>query len=71
MKGTAVMDETPMEARGNPLDFDALVEGEQAALLRECRGVLSEGGGGRPSQQGRYQDPLRHLSPAGIRKATL
>ena len=40
MKGTAVMDETPMEARGAPLDFDVLVEGEQAALLRLARRLV-------------------------------
>lgn len=43
MKGTAVMDETPMEARGSPLDFDVLVEGEQAALLRLARRLVWDG----------------------------
>ncbi len=43
MKGTAVMDETPMEARGTALDFDALVEGEQAALLRLARRLVWDG----------------------------
>ncbi|HEX8435400.1 sigma-70 family RNA polymerase sigma factor [Archangium sp.] len=43
MKGTAVMDETPMGARGTPLDFDVLVESEQAALLRLARRLVWDG----------------------------
>ncbi len=43
MKGTAVMDETPMEAGGTSLDFDVLVESEQAALLRLARRLLWDG----------------------------
>ena len=43
MKGTAVMNETPMEERGTPLGFDALVEGEQAALLRLARRLVWDG----------------------------
>jgi RNA polymerase sigma-70 factor (ECF subfamily) len=40
LKGTAVMDETQLGARATPLDFDALVEDEQAALLRLARRLV-------------------------------
>jgi RNA polymerase sigma-70 factor (ECF subfamily) len=37
------MDETPLEARVIPLDFDALVESEQAGLLRLARKLVWDG----------------------------
>lgn len=40
MKGTAIMDDTPVEARAVPLDFEALVAREQAALLRLARRLV-------------------------------
>ncbi len=41
MKGTAAMDETTVGASASAaLDFDALVEGEQAALLRLARRLI-------------------------------
>jgi RNA polymerase sigma-70 factor, ECF subfamily len=43
VKGTAIMDETPIEERGATLDFDALVEREQAALLRLARRLVWDG----------------------------
>lgn len=43
MKGTAVIDEPRLEARATALDFDALVEGEQAALLRLARRLVWDG----------------------------
>ncbi len=42
MKGTAIIDE-PMEARASPLDFEALVAREQAALLRLARRLVWDG----------------------------
>ncbi|OJH34058.1 RNA polymerase sigma factor [Cystobacter ferrugineus] len=43
MKDTAVIQETSGEERGLALDFDALVLGEQAALLRLARRLVWEG----------------------------
>ena len=40
MKGTAIMSPPPLEARGAPLDFEALVANEQAALLRLARRLV-------------------------------
>lgn len=41
MRGTAIMDETSIEPRASAvLDFDALVESEQAALLRLARRLI-------------------------------
>ena len=43
MKDTAVIQETPGGDRGLALDFDALVLGEQAALLRLARRLVWDG----------------------------
>lgn len=43
MKDTAVIQETPGGERGLALDFDELVLGEQAALLRLARRLVWEG----------------------------
>jgi len=43
VKGTAIMDETRLEARGAAFDFDSLVEREQAALLRLARRLVWDG----------------------------
>jgi RNA polymerase sigma-70 factor (ECF subfamily) len=43
VKGTAVIDEPTLEVRGTPLDFDVLVESEQAALLRLARRLVWDG----------------------------
>jgi RNA polymerase sigma-70 factor (ECF subfamily) len=43
LKGSAVMSETPMGAGETSLDFDALVESEQAALLRLARRLVWDG----------------------------
>jgi RNA polymerase sigma-70 factor, ECF subfamily len=40
MKDTATLDVPPQEKRDAPLDFDALVLGEQAALLRLARRLV-------------------------------
>ncbi|ATB32605.1 RNA polymerase sigma factor [Melittangium boletus] len=40
MKGTAIIDDKPLEAGGISLDFDALVLDEQTALLRLARRLV-------------------------------
>jgi hypothetical protein len=48
LKGTAVMDETPMEVRGTPLDFDALVVPALAQEKEEDVRVIVHGPGRAP-----------------------
>lgn len=43
MKGTAILNESPLEARPTGLDFEALVSQEQAALLRLARRLVWDG----------------------------
>ncbi len=74
MKGTAVMDEPQLEARATPLDFDALVEREQAALLRLARRLVWDGEEARDLVQATLADAYekRHtLRDAGAGPAWL
>ncbi|QRN93631.1 sigma-70 family RNA polymerase sigma factor [Archangium violaceum] len=74
MKGTAIMDETPLGARVTPLDFDALVEREQAALLRLARRLIWDGEEARDLVQATLADAYekRHtLRDAGAGPAWL